>query len=210
MAKHRSSEAYKRFAQVILRSHNLISLFEFLDERFGADPDLDFSDLLRSAVVLSVAAMDAYFTDVFAEKLVPFLKRKGSNRKLVALLEKAGLDASVALELLPMKRPYRRIRSLIDAHLERHVTQRLGVIDRLFGAYGVQNLSKRAEARLLRHRLCREIEVLVSRRHSIAHDGDLNRHGRLVPLEIKWVRNRLKDVQKFVGACDEILRGELG
>ncbi len=210
MPKLKSSKAYDQFEQVILRSHNLVSLHAFLDEKFGAaDYALDFSDLLRAAVVLSVAAMDAYYTDVFAERLVPFLKKNGANRRLAKLLESAGLDAKVALELLPMKRPYRRIRKLIESHLERHVTQRLEVVDKLFLAYGVGNLCRRAEANLGRKRLCSGITKLVERRHCIAHEGDLNHHGNLISLDPTWVRNRLKDVQRFVGECDLILRKEL-
>ena len=74
----------------------------------------------------------------------------------------------------------------------------------------MKDLCTKAQGNLSRRRLCRGIELLVERRHSIAHDGDLNRHGKLVPLEATWVRNRLKDVQRLVGECDVILRNELG
>ena len=205
------SSSYLTFEQVILRSHNLVSLHDSLVQHLGTmDPALDFSDLLRAAVVLSVASMDAYYTDIFAERLVPFLKKKGCNQDLATLLEEAGLDASVALELLSMDRPFRRVRTLIESHLDRHVTQRLNIIDDLFNAYGIRSLSTNAEKKLKRKRLCREIELLVERRHVIAHDGDLDKHGKLIPLGATWVRNRIKDVQKFVSACDEILRNQLG
>ena len=195
----------------MIRSHNLISLHNSLHEGLAqADPVLDFSDLLRAAVVLSVAAMDSYFTDIFAERLVPFLKRKGCNPKLALLLEKSGLDATVALELLSMDRPFRRVRTLIESHLELHVTQRIAIIDALFAAYGIKNLCEHAEGKLKRKLLCRGIELLVERRHAISHDGDLNQHGKLAQIRATWVRNKLKDVQKFVGACDEILKNQLG
>lgn len=201
------SLSYKCFERVILRSHNLVSLHDSLG---SLAPSLDFSDLLRSAVVLSVAAMDSYFTDVFAERLVPYLKRKRCGERPSALLEDAGLTTAVALDLLPMARPYRRIRTLIEAHLAKHVTQRLSAIDELFGAYGIKDLSKCAQAKLKRKSICREIEILVKRRHAVAHEGDLDRHGKLRTLHPTWVRNRLRDVQLFVGACDEILRNQMG
>ena len=211
MKTPKASSSYERFEKVILRSHNLVSLHDLLREKLGSlDPSRDFSDLLRSAIVLSVAAMDAYFTDVFAERLAPYLKKQRCGNRLAELLEEAGLTAAVTLELLSMDRPYRRIRTLIEAYLERQVTQRLDAINALFDAYGIQDLGGNAQAKLKRKRLCREIEVLVQRRHDIAHDGDLDRYGKLRLLKHTWVRNRLRDVQLFVGACDEILRNQLG
>jgi len=211
MKMPKASLSYRRFQEVILRSHKLVSLHEFLEEKLGSrDPSLDFSDLLRSAIVLSVAAMDAYFTDVFAERLVPYLKKKRCGNRLAELLEEAGLTAAVTLELLPMDRPYRRIRTLIEVYLERQVTQRLDAINALFDAYGIQDLCGNAQAKLERKKLCREIEVLVQRRHDIAHEGDLDRHGNLRSLKHTWVRNRLRDVQLLVGACEEILQDQLG
>jgi len=46
--------------------------------------------MARAAVVLAVAAMDSYFTDVFVERLVPFIRKKGTTKDLVALLERLG------------------------------------------------------------------------------------------------------------------------
>ena len=204
------SSSYLTFEKVMLRSHNLISLHDLLSEKLSSlDSSLDFSDLLRSAIVLSVAAMDSYFTDVFAERLVPYLKKMRCGDRLATLLEEAGLTTAVALDLLPMDRPYRRIRTLIEAHLAKHVTHRLSAINELFAAYGIQDLCDSAQAKLKRKRLCREIEILVQRRHDIAHEGDLDRHGKLRSLSQTWSRNRLRDVQLFVGACDEILQNQL-
>jgi len=205
------SKSYFKFEKVILRSRNLVSLHNALKAHLGAsDRSLDFSDLLRAAVVISVAAMDAYFTDIFAERLVPYLKKKRCGHELAQLLEEAGLTTGVALDLLQMNRPYRRIRTLIEGHLERQVTQRIDGINALFDTYGIEDLCGNAQAKLKRKRLCAEIKILVQRRHDIAHEGDLDRHEGLRLLKHTWVRNRLRDVQLFVGACDEILRSQLG
>ncbi len=205
-----ASKAYERFATIILRSHHLVSLHETLEANVNpSDPSLDFSDLLRAAIVIAVAGMDAYFTDVFAERLVPFLKKKRATDSLTELLEKAGMDVAMALELLSMQRPFRRIRALVEAHLQRHVTQRSKAIDELFAVYGILNICKNAEKKLKRKTLLREIELLVQRRHAIVHDGDINGHNTLTDLSETWVRNRVFDVQKFVAATDEILRNQL-
>jgi len=209
--KPKPSKSYLRFERVILRSLNLVSLHDILRERLGtADSPLDFSDLLRASVVLAVAAMDAYFTDVFAERLVPFLKKKGPTKDLAQLLGEAGLNTDVALELLSMERPFRRIRTLLESCLELHVTQRIDAINELFKAYGIPNLCEHVERKLGRTQLCRRVDLLVERRHAIAHDGDLNSHGRLMDINATWVKNKLQDVVIFVSTADEILYNQLG
>ena len=201
------SKSYCKFEGVILRSHHLISLYSLLKpQKESFDPSFDLADLLRAAIVIAVAGMDAYFTDVFAERLVPFLKKNGTTKGLTDLLEAAGMDVEMALQLLSMQRPFRRIRTLVEIHLERHVTQRTKAINELFKAYGIPNICENVEKKLERKRLLREIEILVKRRHAIAHDGDLNSHGKLADLDETWVRNRVLDVEKFVGAVDEILQ----
>ena len=64
------SKSYLKFEKVIKRALNLVAMQDLLEKKLPdlAKPDsFDFGDLSRSAVVLSVAAMDAYFTDVFME-----------------------------------------------------------------------------------------------------------------------------------------------
>ena len=205
-----TSRAYENFESVILRSHYLVSLHKTLEAsvKLTGQP-YDFSDLLRAAIVIAVAGMDAYFTDVFAERLVLFLKKKGTTKDLINLLESAGMDVETALQLLSMQRPFRRIRTLVETHLNRHVTQRTKAINKLFKAYDIPDICENVEKKLKRKRLLREIEILVERRHAIAHDGDLNSHGKLADLNGTWVRNRMLDVQKFVAAVDEILQNQL-
>lgn len=203
------SKSYRRFEGVILRSHHLISLYGFLKPHAESfDSSFDLSDLLRTAVVIAVAGMDAYFTDVFAERLVPFLKKKGTTKGLTDLLEAAGMDVEMALQLLSMQRPFRRIRTLVEIHLTRHVTQRTKAINELFKAYGIPDICENVEKKLKRKRLLREIEILVERRHAIAHDGDLDSHGNPVDISETWVRNRVCEVQKLVATVDEILQNQ--
>ena len=57
----------------------------------------DYSDMTRSAVVLAVAAMDSYFTDVFVERLIVYIKSHKPNTKLVELLSKAGVNTNCTL-----------------------------------------------------------------------------------------------------------------
>jgi hypothetical protein len=169
----------------------------------------DPSDLCRAAVVLSIAAMDAYFTDIFIERFNPYLRNKGATNNLVEILSKAGLNTKVALELLSMQRPLRRIRSLLEAYLDRHTMQRTAVIDELFKAYSITNLSAHAQKIKGRKTLIRSIEILVDRRNQIAHEGDMNSHKKTNAICSIETQRRIKDVVLFVSGAEEILRRQL-
>lgn len=201
------SKAYKTFERVVERSLNLLSLEKTLDELQESAPKklLALSDLSRAAVVLAVAAMDAYFTDVFAENLVRYLKTKGARSQLITLLSEAGLDTTVALELLAMERPYRRVRRLIETHNERRTTQRTDAIDKLFLAYGIKGFCQRAEGIAKRKNLMASVHKLVTRRNDIAHDGDINSHGTLQPVNREQIRRKVRDVVTLVAASEELL-----
>ena len=140
ITKNAPSKAYLTFEKTIERSLNLTVLqkpTESIIQASTSSRNVDSSDLLRAALVLGVAAMDSYFTDVFAERFVPYLQTKGPNKNMVSLLEQAGLDIETTLDIMTMKRPYRRIRTLIEVHLDNHVTQRSEVIDKLFLAFNL-------------------------------------------------------------------------
>lgn len=210
--KQKPTKSWHVFESVAKRSLNLITLQSPVERILGMTPKLasvDLSDMTRASVVLAVAAMDAYFTDVFAERFVPYLKEKGPGKSLVKFLESAGLDTSVALELLTMKRPYRRVRTLVESHLELKTTQRRGVIDDLFLCYGLRDFCSRIEKLKGRKTLLTSVETLVTRRHKIAHEGDLNSHRRLNGIDPVRTRKRIKDVIDFVSGADEILQRQL-
>jgi len=205
------SKSYVRFEGVIKRSLSLLSLQKPVEKLLSSGGNLhDLSDMARAAVVLAVAAMDAYFTGVFAERLVPFVKKKKTAPvALTTLLNKAGLDTAVALELLGMERPYRRVRKLMDAYLAQHVTQRVEAIDELFLAYGFKKFCHHVQSRTRRKTLLASVRSLVQRRHHIAHRGDLNSHGRLLPITPIQIKRRVLDIVKFVASADELLARQL-
>ena len=205
--------ANEAFVETVSRSMKLMVFAQshYESESEATDPYGDrrliFQDTARAGVVLSVAAMDAYFTKKFSELFVPFLRAKGPTPDLVRMLEEAGLDVEQALEMITMERPHRRIRTLIDSHLERKAMQRFHVIDDLFKSYGLSNLCENAQKRTRRKRLLRSIEILVERRHAIVHEGDLDRYGRLSSFDFKGMRNRVANLLAFVMAADGIIEG---
>lgn len=165
----------------------------------------DPNDLLRSAIALSVAGMDAYFTDRFSESLVRFLKKHGATPDLVELLSEAGLDTKSSLEMLTMQRPYRRIRTLIEAYLSNYTTQKQTVIDELFLVYGIKGLCSHAERYAKKKKLLTSVKAVVLRRHSIVHAGDLNSHNKPRSIDAKLANRYVANVETFVTSAEAIL-----
>lgn len=159
------------------------------------------ADLVRFNVVLSIAAMDDYFTRKYAEVLVPCLKRHGIRSEFTAMLEDAGLDLAGSLELISMDRPYRRIKKLAQDFYKSYATQSTKRIDELFKTIGISGLSEHTQRRAKRKNLLQSIELLANRRHQIVHAGDLNRRGTLQPIELN-ILNKSKDVYVFVAHAE--------
>ena len=118
------SNAYNNFISTLNRANKQIELAKRLSKLKlkkkpqKIDPD-DISDIVRTALVLGVSAFDSYFTDKFIEIFIPYLYKYGPNKKIVSILEDAGLDVYAALELIKMDRPNSRIRNLVVKYLER-------------------------------------------------------------------------------------------
>ena len=204
MTADKRSKAYQRFTRINNRALQLIEAYQALVKKKPkgvAHP----TDQVRAGVVFAVSAMDAYYTDRFCETLVPFLKLNGPNERLIKILDDAGLNTLQALEMIQMERPYRRIRTLVQNHLETYTTQRFHVIDELFLCFGVGDLCTHAQGRLKRTTILRSVEKLVERRHEIVHEGDVNKHGRLRDIDAAVVKKRIGHLSSFVTSCEELL-----
>ncbi len=204
-----NTRSFHRFLNTVGRSIGLIKASLDLSAPAAGkgheDAEVVRDDIMRAAIVLAVAAMDNYFTNRFVEMFIPFLKTRGPTKGLLDLLGKAGFDTKLALEMLTMERPYRRLRSLVDSYLDRFVTQRFEVIDSLFLAYGVKNFTHSVQAKIGRKTLLRSIEILVERRHAIVHGGDLNAHNCLVDIDGSEVLRRITDMEVFVTGAEKFL-----
>lgn len=202
-----TSKAHDKFLKTIRRCEALVSSYkslQALDQANGEHVPTP-KDIIRGAVVLAVAALDAYVTDVFAEKLVPYLKKYRPDNDLIVLLNKAGLDTKEALVLLGMERPYRRIRTLIEAHYASYTTQKFEVIDSIFKPYRLNKITDNAAKKSGKSSIKKSVSKLVERRHQIAHAGDYNSHSRIVDIDEGQVGRRIEDLALLVANMDQII-----
>ncbi len=200
------TKSFSKFKKTILRCGDLVSTYETLHLQHQQNQGIPVpKDILRAAVVLAVAALDAYATDAFAEKLVPYLKKYTPDQSLVDLLHQAGLDTKEALTLITMERPLRRIRTLINNHHSTYTTQRFDVIDQLFLPYRLKNFTQNAEAKSGKKLLKTSVEKLIARRHEIVHDGDYNGHGKIKDIDSDQIKKRISHLETLVTNMDAIL-----
>jgi hypothetical protein len=201
------SKSYLKFQKTIRRCESLVDSYIKLQsiDKQSQEAIPTPKDIIRGAVVLSVAALDAYITDVFSEKLVSYVKRYPSEPELVNLLFEAGLDTKEALTLITMERPYRRIRTLIDNYYSSYTTQKFDVIDKIFTPYRLKNIVSNALKKTSKAAVKTSINKLVERRHQIAHTGDYNSHGKIVDIDENQIAKRIKHLEIFVTALDEIV-----
>jgi len=204
------SKSFQTFEQTFGRSQGMMALAVFyqrsLDEGHIEEHQfMRVSDVARAAIVIGVSAMDRYYTRRFAEQLVPYVKAHGPTRGIAEMLEKAGLDTYQALELFSTARPYRRVRALVDAHLEHQVTQRFDVIDKLFLCFGIKDFCQRVQETTQKTRLLRTVRKLINRRHQIVHEGDVDSRGKLRPLNVQQTCKWMKELGRFVYHSEELL-----
>ena len=202
-----SSKAHKKFIKTIRRCESLVESYKRLqaiDQENGVDVPTP-KDIVRGAVVLAVAALDTYVTDVFSEKLFPYLKKYKPDEELIQLLYNSGLDTKESLGLLSMERPYRRIRTLIENYYGSYTTQKFDVIDQIFKPYRLKKITDNAASKSGRKSIKRSVGKLVERRHQIAHAGDYNGHGRIVDIDEEQIGKRIHHLEILVENMDDII-----
>ncbi|MBN72964.1 MAG: hypothetical protein CME32_27225 [Gimesia sp.] len=201
------SKAHEKFLKTIRRCESLVESYKRLqkiDHENGVDVPTP-KDIIRGAVVLAVAALDTYVTDVFSEKLVPYLKNYNPDDELIGLLFDAGLDTKEALGLLSMDRPYRRIRTMIENYYGSYTTQKFEVIDLIFKPYRLKNITDNAAKKSGKESIKKSVGKLVERRHQIAHAGDYNSHGRIIDIDEGQIGRRIQHLEMLVKNMDEIV-----
>lgn len=202
-----ASKAHQKFIKTIRRCEQLVESYKKLkelDEEEGSEVPTP-KDIIRGAVVLSVAALDTYVTDVFSEKLVAYLKLYTPDESLIQLLYNAGLDTKEALNLVTMERPYRRIRTLVEGYYAAYTTQKFDVIDQIFLPYRLKGIVDNSVSKSGKVSIKTSVGKLIERRHEIAHAGDYNSHGRIIDIDEEKIGKRIRHLEILVTSMDEII-----
>ncbi|WP_439869666.1 HEPN domain-containing protein [Pseudomonas syringae] len=202
-----ASNAFAKFHKTARRCETLVDAYTTIHLMNAADENVPTApkDIIRAAVVLAVAALDAYVTDVFVEKLATYLKRHRPDDSLVELLLKAGLDTREALSLLTMERPYRRIRNLVRSYYAQYTTQRFEVIDSVFLVYRLSKIIDSAAKKTSKAHVKSRVGDLIIRRHEIVHSGDYNQANRIQDIDEAKTKRWIGALEDLVAAMDEII-----
>lgn len=185
------SKAFVKFRKTIKRCEKLKQTYDL--QKVSTEKPGN-QDLLRASIVLSVAAMDAYMTDVFSEYFIEYIKRWPVDDKMEEQLIKYGVTVKFIIEMYKAEKPLSEIRALVERHYERATTQRMSVIDDLFSLYRIQKITENAAKRIDDTMIINDIEAVVQRRHSIVHDGDY--------YQSQNIRNVTEEDMKKAGKID--------
>lgn len=196
------SKAKEKFDKTIARCNEMVHLYTRLKE----SDETPSQDIIRGAIVLSVAAFDAYATDCFSEHFIDYIKNEDIDDSIIALLTNAGFDIKFALDLIKTDRPYRKIRTIIDKHYSKYTTQKIKVIDDLFLLYHLKKITKCAADKAGKNpdKFLKSVEKLVERRHCIVHDGDYNDHNKITKVTSTDIK-RIDTLKVLVDNMEEII-----
>jgi hypothetical protein len=174
-----------------------------------AEWDEAHDDLFRAGIVLSVAAMDSYYTDRFCEAFIPYIKKNGLNKDMEELICKAGFNTESAISMFDNKRPKRVLSNMMKRHLSNFVTQNFKSIDSLYKCLGFNpSFTKSAQGISRRKNLLSSLIKLIERRHKIVHGGDYNHHGNLNPIHYSRVLRKIIELRKLVESSDALLENK--
>ncbi|MCL1629606.1 HEPN domain-containing protein [Roseibaca sp. V10] len=195
------SKSLETFETIIERAKLLVEVHDELP----VDDKVD--DLLRSALALAVAGFDRYFTHRFADILARHLRYKEPSDDLLKTLDSWGINQKFLLNLIIQQpeRPFRTIRNKAHPALFRLTTQQTTEIDKLFAKVGIPGLTGRVEKAHKKKFLIKRVNGAVLRRHSIVHEGDLNRHYREKKISSGSVKTYIITLEDYVRLADNIV-----
>jgi len=198
--------AKQRFDDTIKRCETIIELSE--DQYIAQLSNGDLKgELMRYAAVLAVSALDMYAGDTFGEKFVSVLKSHTPCKRDTDFLDKIHVNMIDILELLreTPKRPYRRMRTLVDEYLSRNAMQSLDKIDDLYKYFDLPKITARACAVAKRTKLKASVLKLVRRRNTIVHVCDYNGQNVVQRIDAKKVKRWIADVKCLVEGMDKLI-----
>jgi len=197
---------YNQFLHLRRRNRGLITAETIRNIRQSSD------DLLRAAIVFAVSGMDAYFKDMFLEKLHPYVKKQSKFKEYAKVIEKyTDIDIELIVNLYhTKKRPNRVIVSMIRKKLFTTSMANLDSIDSLFLGLGIPDLTNNAARMTHKSTLLANIKTAINRRHNIVHYADCNpKGGSTKSIQIATIKRWIRYIEEFVDKANQIIDSSL-
>ena len=211
--------AITNFSKTIERAENLLSLHRQAYKR-GRPPTDWTVDVLRSAVVFAVAALDAYMHDKIVETIPLIIKHgtQGIPGKFVDIL-KEQVKYEGLLSIMFRSRPQDHLVTAIRKSYEKRTLQdpadienaiKIIGVDDLWFSMSVQLKKRKGKSRKINKSGAKIfLEKYVLRRHHIVHEGDRYtskiHKDKLRDIKREFVVNCIKDIKAFVKALNKII-----
>jgi hypothetical protein len=195
-------------AVIILRDGAILQSSTFNSE--------ELHDLLRSAVMLAVSALDRYVHERVVKNIISALKAPTLNKQQEEFVLPVKVAMQISQRIAASKnknmRPSNEIRNAIQDSLHKRPFQAWRDIEYAFQLIGIDNLSGKLQTaygtgdmKAIKNRL----NGLVHRRNLIAHEGDIKRTkraGKLTRNEIStgYVQSEIDFLRDFVNKLEAV------
>jgi hypothetical protein len=175
-------------------------------------------DLLRSAHVFSVSALDRYVHERVCKGVIAAYRKGGLSKeqKEFSIPLTLALDLAEAIRVAHKNkkkvRPANEIRKAIQEMLHSRPFQSWRDIEYAFKLIGINGLAGKIQQSKGLSDITpfkKQLGKVVERMHKIVHEGDLPRHARggyakKVPIERKFVSNSLDYIDELVQELERI------
>jgi hypothetical protein len=193
------------FVRCIKRAENLIS-FHKNDENPQAD---NYCDAYRAAIVLTIAALDAYIRTVAIAKIVEKLKKKPKMSDPLCVYIKEIMSHESLLESAMNESFFLEIETQITNDFQKISFQGERRISHYMELAGYKNIigivAKKRNTN--EHNLKKSIDTFTKRRHTIAHGGDYDINQtpfKEIEIEKPFAVECIKIVSDFTATLNEI------
>jgi hypothetical protein len=178
----------------------------------------DLSELLRSAVVTAVSALDRYVHDLVLHHSWALLRKPEaaipSELKRLSLPVLATKRALERLRSDPTARPGHLVKTALQEQLHRDTFQRPDDLMRAARMLGVEDFWARAAyampQRPRKEHVIAKLQTIVARRNQIVHEADITRKTKAKKITLRNItRSTAEDwcawLRQFVAAFDQVV-----
>jgi hypothetical protein len=198
---------YDLFKACISRARNLLRIHEAAHGR-RAKPDPYLADAHRAAIVLAVAALDAFVRAYVIGRVRHVLVSSNSLTEALAVQVKRFLKEDGLLDAARRSDLLERVEKAFSADFEKKSFQGVRVISEYMAMVGHSNVFHdiSVSANLNEDTLCGQLNKYTDRRHVIAHRGDFDLT-RNPPVENRITKTDAEECIRLVSCIAEHIHG---